>query len=221
MHVICVITICTCCQETYMDILIKTPFIQTLLKTTRHNVPERNQLENIFQDFALVVASVCDRADKKNALRILNYTQIEVQAICKQMEATGMPEYMMTYAIKAEQLIKAENKILYWNFKYPEQFVSCDDVVSSPLYWSKKYPAICLAELLCGINLLGPNPIVLADGSEASFNQIVIVFEKMLNVKLGDPQDIKRRVLNRKIHITRFTDALRFALRNYEENNRS
>ena len=187
-----------------MDILIKTPFIQTLLKTTRHNVPERNQLENIFQDFALVVASVCDRADKKNALRILNYTQIEVQAICKQMEATGMPEYMMTYAIKAEQLIKAENKILYWNFKYPEQFVSCDDVVSSPLYWSKKYPAICLAELLCGINLLGPNPIVLADGSEASFNQIVIVFEKMLNVKLGDPQDIKRRVLNRKIHITRF-----------------
>lgn len=103
-----------------MDILIKTPFIQTLLKTTRHNVPERNQLENIFQDFALVVASVCDRADKKNALRILNYTQIEVQAICKQMEATGMPEYMMTYAIKAEQLIKAENKILYWNFKYPE-----------------------------------------------------------------------------------------------------
>ena len=204
-----------------MDILIKNPFIQTLLKTTQHNVPERNQLENIFQDFALVVASVCDRADKKNALRILNYTQIEVQAICKQMEATGMPEYMMTYAIKAEQLIKAENKILYWNFKYPEQFVSCDDVVSSPLYWSKKYPAICLAELLCGINLLGPNPIVLADGSEASFNQIVIVFEKMLNVKLGDPQDIKRRVLNRKIHITRFTDALRFALRNYEENNRS
>lgn len=161
-----------------MDILIKTPFIQTLLKTTRHNVPERNQLENIFQDFALVVASVCDRADKKNALRILNYTQIEVQAICKQMEATGMPEYMMTYAIKAEQLIKAENKILYWNFKYPEQFVSCDDVVSSPLYWSKKYPAICLAELLCGINLLGPNPIVLADGSEASFNQIVIVLRR-------------------------------------------
>lgn len=53
------------------------------------------------------------------------------------MEATGMPEYMMTYAIKAEQLIKAENKILYWNFKYPEQFVSCDDVISSPLYWSK------------------------------------------------------------------------------------
>ena len=92
-----------------MDILIKTPFIQTLLKTTQHNVPERDQLENIFQDFALVVASVCDRADKKNALRILNYTQIEVQAICKQMEATGMPEYMMTYAIKAEQLIKAEN----------------------------------------------------------------------------------------------------------------
>lgn len=85
------------------------------------------------------------------------------------------------------------------------------------LVWSKTYPAICLSELLCGINLLGPNPIVLADGSEASFNQIVIVFEKMLNVKLGDPQDIKRRVLNRKIHITRFTDALRYALQNYEE----
>lgn len=85
------------------------------------------------------------------------------------------------------------------------------------LFWSKNYPAICLSELLCGINLLGPNPIVLADGSEASFNQIVNVFEKMLNVKLGDPQDIKRRVLNRKIHVTRFTDALRYALQNYEE----
>ena len=200
-----------------MDILIKTPFFQTLLNSTLETIPTRYELEKTFQDFALTLASVCDRTDKKNALRILNYTQIELQAICRQIKANKLPVIMMNYAIKAEQLLKAENKILYCILRYPEQFISNDDSFTSPLFWSKNYPAICLSELLCGINLLGPNPIVLAEGSEASFNQIVNVFEKMLNVKLGDPQDIKRRVLNRKVHITRFTDALRYALQNCEK----
>ena len=93
-----------------MDILIKTPFFQTLFNSTLETIPTRYELEKTFQDFALTLASVCDRTDKKNALRILNYTQIELQAICRQIKANKLPVIMLNYAIKAEQLLKAENK---------------------------------------------------------------------------------------------------------------
>lgn len=43
-----------------------------------------------------------------------------------------------------------------------------------------------------------PKPLILADGTDAPFNQVVRVFEDTLHVKLGDPTDVKRRVLERK-----------------------
>ena len=56
-----------------------------------------------------------------------------------------------------------------------------------------------------------PPPFVLADGSTAPFNLVVRVFENTLHVKLGDPTDVKRRVLERKKDRTKFTDALLYS----------
>ena len=51
-----------------------------------------------------------------------------------------------------------------------------------------------------------PPPFVLADGSTAP-----------LHVKLGDPTDVKRRVLERKKDRTKFTDALLYSLNKEDE----
>lgn len=45
---------------------------------------------------------------------------------------------------------------------------------------------------------MSPRPIILSDGREAPFYLVIQLFEQFLNVKLGNPGDIKRRVLERK-----------------------
>ena len=57
---------------------------------------------------------------------------------------------------------------------------------------------------------------MLVDGTAAPFNLVVRVFEDTLHVKLGDPTDVKRRVLERKKDRTKFTEALLYSL-NKEE----
>ena len=49
------------------------------------------------------------------------------------------------------------------------------------------------------------------------FNLVVRVFENTLHVKLGDPTDVKRRVLERKKDRTKFTDALLYSLNKEDE----
>ena len=72
-------------------------------------------------------------------------------------------------------------------------------------------------EILCGLDRMTPPPFVLADGSTAPFNLVVRVFENTLHVKLGDPTDVKRRVLERKKDRTKFTDALLYSLNKEDE----
>lgn len=45
---------------------------------------------------------------------------------------------------------------------------------------------------------MSPRPIILSDGREAPFYLVIQHFEQFLNIKLGNPGDIKRRVLERK-----------------------
>ena len=60
-------------------------------------------------------------------------------------------------------------------------------------------------------------PFELADGSAAPFNLFVRVFENALHVKLGDPTDVKRRILERKKDRTKFTEALLYSLNKEDE----
>lgn len=72
-----------------------------------------------------------------------------------------------------------------------------------------------LNEILCGIEKMGR--IVTVDGTKASLTLIVKSVEEFLNIKLGDPQEIKRAVFRRKINITKFTDAIRNTLLKYSK----
>lgn len=91
----------------------------------------------------------------------------------------------------------AGKELLYYRLEHPRLFIS-DPVPKSSLYWSKQYHAIDLSEILCTFDLMNPNPLVLVNGRAAPFNTVIREFEQFLHVKLGEPSDIKRRVLDRK-----------------------
>ncbi len=130
---------------------------------------------------------------------------------------SDLPEYIDYFAHCAQKFLEAEQTLFYYKIRYPDRFVSVKDPISSPLFWSKKYYAIDLSEILFGMELLNPRPIVVSNGSDASFALVVRIFEKVLNVNLGDPYELKRSIINRKKNRAKFTDAIRYALENYEE----
>ncbi len=200
-----------------MEILTKTPFFQILAKISDEYIPAADELDIHFHDFTQAVTAVCDRTDKKAALRILNYTQIKLQTLRERFVGTSLPKYIVDFITEAGQLIDAEIKIFYCIFQYPEHFITDETPISSPLYWSREYSAISVSEILCGLDRMTPPPFVLADGSAAPFNLVVRVFEDTLHVKLGDPTDVKRRVLERKKDRTKFTEALLYTLNKEDE----
>lgn len=100
--------------------------------------------------------------------------------------------------------------------QYPPYFTTPNSLPKSPLFWNRKHPKIELSELLCALEIFGS--ILTADGSKASFTLIVRCFEEFFNVKLGDPQEIKRAVFRRKINVAKHLQALCQTVINYSNN---
>lgn len=97
--------------------------------------------------------------------------------------------------------------------QHPCSFIREKPSLKSPIFWNKTHRKIGLNELLCSLEQEGS--FITSDGSKASFPLIVKSFEEFLNVKLGDPQEIKRSIYRRKTNVTKYLDTLRHALINY------
>ena len=80
-----------------------------------------------------------------------------------------------------------------------------------------KNTMLSTCRILCSFDLMSPRPIILSDGREAPFYLVIQHFEQFLNIKLGNPGDIKRRVLERKKDRTKFTEAIFHTLNNEDE----
>ena len=172
-----------------MDRLLCTSLYRALLKSLTRKAVSENRLRNYFHDFAQQAMTICDNTDALSALRILNYTQVKFRSLLRRVSERDTP---------------------------PQHFIS-EPAPQSPLHWSKKYHAVDLSEILCSFDLMSPRPIILSDGREAPFYLVIQLFEQFLNVKLGNPGDIKRRVLERKKDRTKFTEVI-FHTLNDDEN---
>ena len=51
--------------------------------------------------------------------------------------------------------------------------------------------------------------ITLSNGTIAPFAEVVREFERFFNIKLGDPRNVKRNILDRKIKSTSYLTTLR------------
>lgn len=114
------------------------------------------------------------------------------------------------YVSLAIRFIKSEIETFHLVLKHPQLSASEHNTTLSPLFWSKDFAAIALSENLCAYSFMGA--IETSDGKKAPFSLIVEHFEKYLNIKLGNPDDIKRRVLGRKIKLTDFSDSMRHSI---------
>ena len=200
-----------------MHALLQTRFFQSLMTTVSMTVLPFDDLCILFDEFVRIVIDRCNRDDLQSTLRMLSYTHARLELIREQFAEERLPRYITGFICQAERFLALEQRIIDYKFRYPEHFISNVPPISSPLFWSGQSHAINLSEILCGLDRMIPKPVILADGRDAPFNLVVRVFEDTLHVKLGDPTDVKRCVLERKKDRTKFTETMLYALNREDE----
>ena len=201
-----------------MDKLLHTSLYQAILKSLNRKATSEKRLQTYFFEFANEITIICNNTEYLSVLHTLNYTQIQFQYLLFRLPELSVPPppYVSRFILKALEFIRLEKELLYYRLEHPRLFIS-DPVPKSSLYWSKQYHAIDLSEILCTFDLMNPNPLVLVNGRAAPFNTVIREFEQFLHVKLGEPSDIKRRVLDRKRDRSKFVEIMLHTL-NEEDN---
>ena len=201
-----------------MDKLLHTSLYRAILKSLNRKATSEKRLQTYFFEFANEITIICNNTEYLSVLHTLNYTQIQFQYLLFRLPELSVPPppYVSRFILKALEFIRLEKELLYYRLEHPRLFIS-DPVPKSSLYWSKQYHAIDLSEILCTFDLMNPNPLVLVNGRAAPFNTVIREFEQFLHVKLGEPSDIKRRVLDRKRDRSKFVEIMLNTL-NEEDN---
>ena len=201
-----------------MDKLLHTSLYRSILKSLNRKATSEKRLQTYFFEFANEITIICNNTEYLSVLHTLNYTQIQFQYLLFRLPELSVPPppYVSRFILKALEFIRLEKELLYYRLEHPRLFIS-DPVPKSSLYWSKQYHAIDLSEILCTFDLMNPNPLVLVNGRAAPFNTVIREFEQFLHVKLGEPSDIKRRVLDRKRDRSKFVEIMLHTL-NEEDN---
>ena len=201
-----------------MDKLLHTSLYRAIIKSLNRKATSEKRLQTYFFEFANEITIICNNTEYLSVLHTLNYTQIQFQYLLFRLPELSVPPppYVSRFILKALEFIRLEKELLYYRLEHPRLFIS-DPVPKSSLYWSKQYHAIDLSEILCTFDLMNPNPLVLVNGRAAPFNTVIREFEQFLHVKLGEPSDIKRRVLDRKRDRSKFVEIMLHTL-NEEDN---
>ena len=201
-----------------MDKLLHTSLYRAILKSLNRKATSEKRLQTYFFEFANEITIICNNTEYLSVLHTLNYTQIQFQYLLFRLPELSVPPppYVSRFILKALEFIRLKKELLYYRLEHPRLFIS-DPVPKSSLYWSKQYHAIDLSEILCTFDLMNPNPLVLVNGRAAPFNTVIREFEQFLHVKLGEPSDIKRRVLDRKRDRSKFVEIMLHTL-NEEDN---
>ena len=80
----------------------------------------------------------------------------------------------------------------------------------SVLYLAEPFTPTDLMELITALHSAGVGRRI--DGTRANVEQLVELFSWMLNVRINNPIQCRRGVINRKLRLTRFLDLLRNSL---------
>jgi len=150
--------------------------------------------------------------DNKNIIRKLNTAQIEFATIKSFEESipTDNNKLKMVFLDKLITLVDKELELLYRQMEYPKFFINIESEWKSPICVNhEEIRLIDIMELACGFfYLIGG--LQRADNRELHLIDVTRLFEKMLNVNLGDIYKKEEAVIKRKpSKITEFLDRLR------------
>ena len=150
--------------------------------------------------------------DNKNIIRKLNTAQIEFETI-KALEKNLPTEnntLKLVFLDKLITLIDKELELLYRQMEYPKFFINIESEWKSPICVNpEEVKLIDIMELVCGFFYL-TDGIQRVDNKELHLIDVTRLFEKMLNVNLGDIYKKEEAVIKRKpSKITEFIDRLK------------
>ena len=108
-------------------------------------------------------------------------------------------------------LTNFEIRLVFTRLRYPSiaDPISCE-VPKSPLYLAEPFTPTDLMELIAALHCAGVGRRI--DGTRANVEQLVELFSCMFNVRINNPIQCRRAVINRKLRLTRFLDLLRNSL---------
>ena len=145
-----------------MDKLLHTSLFRAILKSLNRKVVSEKRLQTYFLKFARLITALCDDTDCLSALHTLNYTQIQFRFLLSRIHepSVSLPPYIHRVVDMTLEFICLEKELLYHRIEHPRSFIS-EPAFTSPLHWSKHYPAISVSEILCGLDRMTPPPFVL------------------------------------------------------------
>ena len=169
------------------------------------------ELSSIYDEYAASVTGLSGQdIPVTEKLRQLYQDQIELKSL--QQSLQGHPDTEVGICLqKAASLVEAEIKLTYFTIRHPECKVTGQSVALPSLRW--KGSLVNLMELISSLDYSG----IIADesGGHLSFAGLVSAFEKLFNISIPKPYDLRADLSRRKKSLSILLPRLKEA---YEKN---
>lgn len=177
-----------------MNALTKTRFIQVLST----EIVTTSQIEPLYKEFVQTLIVLSDNiSDYKYLFRMLTFTKIRLDLISQRKRKNYLIE---KYIIAAKDLLSSELQLLDKQITNPSFFRT--NIKKPNVHLSHRYTKHDLIELISAIE--SAEVFVDDKGDPIPFIQLISIFENLLGIKLPHPFNQRTKVLERKIHTTKF-----------------
>lgn len=187
-----------------MNNILNGRFISALTPDNNQNNNSAN-LADLFNEFRDNLLIICKTTSYFEELFML---LTELSGILSYAIDTSVDKKEIFYISRAIYLVKGHLKLLNRRKLNPEPKLRKENASvpnKSKIYWGGTQTE--LAELIVALD--SANMIKGNNNSKIIFTELVSSFETAFNTKLAKPHEMKRKILNRKTHLTVFLDRLR------------
>lgn len=155
----------------------------------------------------LVASEHCTAFDMLHALSRARERLVRLSA-CEERH----PAALVAFLKGAVAHLEFEIRMVYLRIEHPAVMDRLRDADKprSVLYLAEQFTPTDLMELIAALYMAGVGRRI--DGSRANMELLVEYFSWMFNVRINNPNQCRRAVVNRKLRLTRFLDLLRGCL---------
>ena len=155
----------------------------------------------------LVASEQCAPLDMLHALSRARNRLVQLRSCGEQR-----PAALVSLLERVVAHLDFEMRMVYLRIEHPAVMdrLREPEKPRSALYLAEPFTPTDLMELISALHLAGVGRRI--DGTRANVEQLVGLFSWMFNVRINNPIQCRRAVINRKLRLTRFLDLLRGSL---------